>query len=423
MKRIVLSVIFILASQITLAQTPISIERNRGWETDIDTLLSLMKEQHYVYKSKPLPAELLTKAARLKETVSQFSDERMVLELEKLMYYMRDGHSYVLPFATKRAPSHYMPIQFYVFSDGVYIIDADEQYANLIGCEVKQMNGIRVERILNDMNSYVHQDNAYTVKWFAPTVMRFRGVHEMYGLPASSKDISLRLVDRKRKSVIQQIEFVPTTSLKGIPKLIPSQLPEAPPPPMYLSNMTKNFWLDKNPEVGMLYFQFNQVQDAENESLAEFSVRLNNALLQWKPRLFVIDVRHNNGGNKGLLRPLIDVIKKYETTNTGSAIIVITGRNTFSAAQVFIALINRETNALFAGEPSGSSPNFVGEEGNTFMLPWSGAIGNLSNRYHENIPGDKRKWIQPNFTVTLSSKSYFENRDPVMEYIRKRFGH
>ncbi len=423
MKSSILSLMLILIFQIVFAQTPLETERNKGWEADIDALLSLMKEQHYVYKSRPLPAELLTKAATLKKSVRQFSDERMVFELEKLMYHMRDGHSYVLPFATKRAPSYYLPIQFYVFSDGVYIVDAIEQYVSLIGCEVKLMNGIRVEGILNDMNSYVHQDNAYTVKWLAPTVMRFRGVHEMYGLPALAKDISLSLVDRKRKALVQQIEFVSATSLRGIPKLIPSQLPDAPPPPLYLSNVAKNFWLDKNPELGMLYFQFNQVQDAENESLAEFSVRLDNTLSKWKPRLFVIDVRHNNGGNKGLLRPLIDVIKKYETTNTAATTIVITGRNAFSAAQVFIALIDRETKALFAGEPSGSSPNFVGEEGNPFALPWSGAIGNISNRYHENIPGDKRKWIQPNFTVTLSSEAYFMNRDPVMEYIRKRFGY
>lgn len=120
---------------------------------------------------------------------------------------------------------------------------------------------------------------------------------------------------------------------------------------------------------------------------------------------------------------MIDVIKRFESLNRTAKIIVITGRNTFSAAQVFITLINKETKALFAGEPSASSPNFVGEEGNFFMLPWSGAIGNISTRYHESIPGDKRKWIQPNFTIILSSTSYFENQDPVMDYIRKKFGY
>lgn len=423
MKKTVFCFVAVFAVQVVHAQTSHETERIKGWQTDIDTLLSLMKQQHYVYKSKPLPQELLAEAARLKDSVSQFSDERMVLELEELMYHMRDGHSYVLPFATKRTQSYCMPIEFYLFSDGVYVINASEQYASLIGYEVKQINGIRIETILNDMNSYVHQDNAYTVKWFAPTFMRFRGVHEMYGLPASAKEIRLSLVDRNRKSVIQQIEFVPVASLSGIPKLIPSQLATAPPPPLYLSNVTKNFWLDKNPAIGLLYFQFNQVQNAENESLAEFSVRLDSALSQWKPHLFVIDVRHNNGGNKGFLRPLIDVIKKYETTNTAATTIVITGRNTFSAAQVFISLLDTETKALFAGEPSSSSPNFVGEEAGMFVLPWSGAIGNISTRYHENIPGDKRKWIQPDFIITLSSKAYFENRDPVMEFLRKRFGY
>ena len=87
--------------------------------------------------------------------------------------------------------------------------------------------------------------------------------------------------------------------------------------------------------------------------------------------MFVIDVRNNNGGNLDLLPPLTNVIKQFEQQNSASKIVVITGRNTFSAAQVFITLLNRDTHALFAGEPSSSSPNFVGE-GNYIMLPYSG---------------------------------------------------
>ena len=137
-----------------------------------------------------------------------------------------------------------------------------------------------------------------------------------------------------------------------------------------------------------------------------------------KPTLFIIDVRHNNGGNLELLPPLVDVIKKFENINPGSKIVVISGRNTFSAAQVFISLLNKDTHALFAGEPSSSSPNFVGE-GNYISLPYSGAMGSISNKYHETIPGDKRKWIEPVYPVTLSSTAYFKNQDPVMEFIFK----
>lgn len=423
MKKPIVGFIFSVSVLIVFAQTSYESDRKKGWQTDIDTLLSLMKRQHVVYKTKPLPAELLTKAAALKESVIQFSDERMVFELEKLMFYMHDGHSYVLPFAAKIGPSYYMPLEFYIFSDGVFIINADEPYTKFIGSRVKQINGINIDKLLNDMNSYVHQDNLHTVKWFAPTMMRFRGIYEMYGLPASSNEINVNLVDKNNKSTHHNIEFVPVTSLKGIPKLIPSQLPEASPVPLYLSNMTKNYWLKNNPERNTLYFQFNQVENSPDESLSQFSAKLDSALSTGKPHLFIIDVRHNNGGNSYLLRPLIEVIKRFESENGTAKTIVLTGRNTFSAAQIFIALLNKETKALFAGEPSASSPNFVGEEGNFFTLPWSGAMGNISTRYHESIPGDKRKWIQPNFPISLSSKAYFKNQDPVLEYIRNKFGY
>ena len=92
------------------------------------------------------------------------------------------------------------------------------------------------------------------------------------------------------------------------------------------------------------------------------------------------------------------------------------GRNTFSAAQVFLGQMDRYTNAIFAGEPSSSRPNFVGEEV-PVELPWSGAIGSMSDRYHETIPGDTREWIEPDIKLVLSSRDYFANKDPLLEKV------
>ena len=396
-------------------------ERVKGWQSDIDILLKLMKQQHIVYQTRPLPPELLAQAGKLKENVSAFSDERMLYELQKLMYYMHDGHSYVLPISTKGPVAHCLPLHFYLFSDGVYLIDAEEPYQHLIGCKVEQINGISVDQIVDDMHAYIHQDNIHTVKWFAPTVIRFRGLYEMYGLPALSKDMPLTVMDREQKPVIEKVKFVPAASLRGIPKLIPSRLPEAPPTPLYLTRVSTNYWYEYTPEKNMLYFQFNQVRDAQNQSIAQFSAGLSATLTAEHPQLFIIDVRHNNGGNLGLLPPLVGVIRAYEKRVPTANIVVITGRNTFSAAQVFISLLDKDTKAIFAGEPSSSRPNFVGEEGNVFVLPWSGATGNISTRYHETIPGDDREWIQPDFPVALSSQAYFANQDPVLDFLMDRF--
>ena len=221
---------------------------------------------------------------------------------------MHDGHSYVLPIATKGPAAHCLPLHFYLFSDGAFLIDAEEPYQHLIGCKVEQINGTSVERIVDDMQAYIHQDNVHTVKWLAPTVMRFRGVYETYGLPALSKDMPLTVTDRGQNTTTQKINFVPAASFRGIPKLIPSRLPEAPPAPLYLTRVSTHYWYEYIPERKLLYFQFNQVRDAQDQSIAQFSTGLGDGLKAERPDLFIIDVRHNNGGNLGLLPPLVAVI-------------------------------------------------------------------------------------------------------------------
>jgi hypothetical protein len=126
-----------------------------------------------------------------------------------------------------------------------------------------------------------------------------------------------------------------------------------------------------------------------------------------------VDVRHNNGGNLGLLDPFIEILRRFTADQPRGRLVVISGRNTFSAAQVFLSRAEHEAHAEVAGEMSSSKPNFVGEE-NVVELPWSGAIASISNRFHETIPGDRRTGIEPTLRVSLASEDYFANRDPVL---------
>ena len=74
---------------------------------------------------------------------------------------------------------------------------------------------------------------------------------------------------------------------------------------------------------------------------------------------------------------------------------MIIGRGTFSAAQNTATAIERETNAIFVGEPSGSRPNFIGET-IPFTLPYSKAIVNVADLYWQTSwPMDHRPWIAP----------------------------
>ena len=95
---------------------------------------------------------------------------------------------------------------------------------------------------------------------------------------------------------------------------------------------------------------------------------------------------------------------------------VLTGRGTFSAAQVFLNQIDHDTPAIVAGEPSSSRPDFPGED-TSLRLPWSGVHGSISSRWHMVDGADTRVWIAPRIPVRLTARDYFANRDPVLDAV------
>jgi hypothetical protein len=71
------------------------------------------------------------------------------------------------------------------------------------------------------------------------------------------------------------------------------------------------------------------------------------------------------------------------------------GRRTFSAAQNTATAIERETNAIFVGEPTGSRPNFIGET-IPFQLPYGKTLVNVADLcWQTSWPMDHRPWIAP----------------------------
>jgi hypothetical protein len=415
MKKLLLVGLFLFVTGDIFSQ----IERTQNWQKDIDFLITEIKNQHYVYKTKDFPEALTKRIESLKINIAAYSDERMLIELQRLMFYLGDGHSYIFPFGAKIKQSFFLPLQFYVFSDGVFVIDADDAHANLIGMEVKQIGSKSPKKMMKDMISFISQDNAMGAKWLGPFFMRFRGMLESYGLTENSSDVTIKFEAKNGSTQVEKVAFVPVPPLRGVPKMVSPKNSPVDKIPLYLSNVNTNFWLKELPEYKAIYFQFNQVRNSENESLLEFSKRLEGQLAEKKPKLLIVDVRNNNGGNGDLTPPLINVIKNFGKNQQGK-IVVIMSRNTFSAAQIFISKINKETDAIFTGESSSSKPNFVGEE-NMVVLPYSGAMGSISNRYHENIPNDKRQFIKPTIKIELSSKDFFNNRDPVLKAILNGF--
>ncbi len=405
------------APQVQPTPTALNVPTDRinGWKYDIAFWLDQVRKQHYVYKSKPLPLALLKAADDLSRNIPNYSDERMLFEMQRLAAYVGDGHTYVLPLAAARVPGSVIPIRFYLFSDGLFVIDANPGYEQWIGSKLISIGRTSSATILERMKPAISADNPFMYKWIGPPFLNLRGVIEAAadGITADSIPVTLR--DRNGRDHAVKFASVPPPPMRGVPKLLASKLPGAPPAPIWLQRIEKNFWMSPLSD-GSLYVQFNAVLNEEGHTLAQAGAELKTELMGKRPTRVILDVRHNNGGNSYLYPPIIDALLEWEAAVPSGKLYVLTGRNTFSAAQNFIAQLDRRTRAVFVGEPSSSKPNFVGEE-NNMTLPWSGAIISISSRFHENIPGDTRQWIEPDVKVELSSSDYFANRDPVLQRV------
>ena len=395
--------------------------RNEGWRRDLDYLVEEAHRLHVSPAGEPaVPAAFDSAARRLRPRIPELSNDEILAELRMLVVTLGDGHSTIygpddstpLDFRAET-----LPFLFYLFDDGLYVIDAAEGHERWIGSEVLAFGDVPSGKVLERLPTHVIHDNPMTVRWLG---VRFVLPHlsflQAIGAADSftAVDVTLSRPDGRK----HRLTFRGGPHLQGFQrKLRPPPGLEAEPP-LFLRRVDDNYWLRPLPEADALYFQFNQVRNEDGgPTLAQFADSLRRALTGSEATSLVVDVRHNNGGNNGLLRPLIRTMVWWEQDGPGRRIFVITGRNTFSAAQNFVSRAERWTDAVFVGEPSSSRPNFVGE-GTNLLLPYSRVRGSISNRYwQDSDPDDRRRWIAPDMPVGLTSEDYFGGRDPALQAI------
>ena len=113
-------------------------------------------------------------AAALHDRIPRLSNDRILVELERLVVLLGDGHSGIYgpdPDSPVRFEAGSLPVLFYEFDDGLHIIDAVGDARRWIGSRVLRFGPRPAEDVLRDLSDDVHQDNAMTVKWLG---VRFR---------------------------------------------------------------------------------------------------------------------------------------------------------------------------------------------------------------------------------------------------------
>lgn len=400
-----------------------NMSRVEGWRGDLALLAREARRKGFNVHRSVTREQFDAQVRELHEAIPRLNDGKIILGFMKLMISLDDGHTAVLQFGDHPFFRSMLPMQFYWFDEGLFVLSADPKHRDLLGAQVLEVDGRPALEVLEALTPYVNRDrgNPMWPRQRTPYMLRNLSLLQALGLIKSPERVTLTV--RDLSGATRDVVATADTTQPNIWNVLPN-----PPswvnfastlgtPPLYLRHMNRRYGFEYLPEHKTVYFQFNAVLDDEKEPLARFTQRLFQFIDQNDVDKLVIDMRWNNGGNTDLSQPLVLGLIGNRKINLRGKLFVIIGRRTYSAAQNTATYIERYTNATFVGEPTGSSPNFVGEE-SMVVLPYSKLVANVSHLFWQSSwPQDQRIWLPPHLYTPPTFADFRAGRDAALDAV------
>jgi tetratricopeptide (TPR) repeat protein len=394
---------------------PVSADDAQKWRVDLHYLSVEMPKRHKNLFHSMTREQFDATVSRLNERIPSLTRNQILVELARIVAMVGDGHTSLSPFYNPTLGLQRYPIKFYLFKEGLYVQRGAPAYREVVGGKVVRIGNFDAEEAYRRMSEIVNRDNQMTVKDVTPDWLGFPEFLEGLGIVDNKEDAALT-VDKDGKQITVHLKPITMEAAHQVTWADASD-GAANPFPLWRKDPQNAYWFEYLKDSQTLYLKYNAVEDKSDEKLADFFQRVF-AFIDANPvdRLN-IDIRNNSGGNGYLNWPLIYSIIRSDKINQRGKLFAITGRMTFSAAGMCAVYLERHTNALFVGEPTGSSPNGYGEHGE-ITLPNSLIKVFVSTLYwQEADPRDRRPWIAPQLAAQLTFEDYRNNVDPAMRAI------
>jgi hypothetical protein len=356
-----------------------------------------------------------------------------------------NGHTNVLGLAGDHG-FNAVPIRLGWFSDGLFVVAADEERRDLLGGQILGVNGRATTALVVALRPYVGGP-ANLAREFAPNFLISPELLHAAGLAAKANGslFEIRLVDGRVASVelaAKAATRAPATRFSW-PKgnLGPTQpdgwrhVLDGVALPAYLTRLGTNYW-HNYPASDLLYVQISRVADQGPVGVAKYLSDLLDEAARKSVRNAVVDLRFNPGGDYTLTA---DFTRRLpELLPPGGKLFILTSANTFSAAISTAARLKHfaGARAILVGEAMGDRSQFWGEGGLT-LLPNSKLAVRYTTAFHDwergcslsqvttcfllnyvyDVPaGD----LRPTVTVTPSFADYAAGKDVVMSEVMRQ---
>ncbi|MCW5911546.1 MAG: hypothetical protein KIT62_10750 [Cyclobacteriaceae bacterium] len=402
---------------------PDNATRTERWLADFSFLDSKLKLLHFNLYNRHSPETWNRLEQEIRKGIPHWSDNKIICALMKYAALAGEGHTKVIPPKEGNNSFHAIPVVLYDFTDGIYILNTIPEYGEYVGKKVTAIGGVSVRELFDKSYPYAGHENDFHHKKFS---MRFLTMAELLkdmGANVSAAEIPLTIETSPARATTIKIKTNTLKEAEDIPKekWVAMNVGSVNDLPFYLQKPDDDFYFIPDTLNSLMYLKIKYIVNQDKLRFSEFTDSVFSLIDRKGLKRLVLDLRDCGGGNSNLNQHVLNHILKRPALNTSDNFFTVIGRNTYSAAINLANDLEYRTNTTFIGEPTGSSPNYIGES-NVLRLPYSQLYLIISNRYHQggaNNSLDKRPWIAPHIFIEPASADYRSNADPVMKFIYK----
>jgi hypothetical protein len=404
-----------LSIMLVACRSPVGVDRMTSelWREDLRYLARELPKRHGNAFHQVSETDFETAVNDLDRQLPDLEHHEVAVELGRLVALIGDGHTELwLP--QRASGFKRYPMALYLYGDELHVIAGTEAAREAIGRQVIAIDGVPASEAYRRVIPLIARDNDAEYLRSGPLYLVVPEVLHAVGVVASVDRAVFTLAGPEGP---EEVTIAAEADLSGATWTTARDLGGAPIP-LHLQRGESYYWYEYLEDERTVYVKYNRCRNEPGrESIKRFARELFAFVDRSEVERFVIDLRHNTGGNFHRNRPLIvDILERPEINRRGR-LFVITSRTTFSAATIAAIDLKRETEALIVGEPSRGRPNGYSDEKH-LELPNSGLQVNYSPLYRAAMPelGDS-PYLPVDIPVEARFEDYRAGRDRALETI------
>ncbi len=171
-------------------------------------------------------------------------------------------------------PEVVYPIGLYWFSEGLYVIHAQDEYNHLLDSRVLAINGCGVDQLVESVKQVIPHENKQRLRQELPNYLIHPGI--LHGLGITPTEHAMQLTCMAGDGTVKTAAVTAVPNFRRDWLHYSGLLPQGEDghTPLYLKNRQLDYWFEYVSEHQTVYFQYNCCCDNASYPLADLIDRL-----------------------------------------------------------------------------------------------------------------------------------------------------